>query len=137
MAFGAFGGQPAEYSQSFPKTDFTMEELKEYDGVKSPNIFIAVNKTIFDVTPSRDFYGPGTAYGCMAGRDGTRVLSMMDKSQVKDEWDEYSDFTDKHRESLASWETFFHKKYRVIGKLVKSAGDKTNYQGAEAKVEPL
>lgn len=33
----------------------------------------------------------------MAGRDGTRVLSMMDKSQVKDEWDEYSDFTDKHK----------------------------------------
>ena len=61
MAFGAFGGQPAEYSvkvsilklkqfefqQSFPKTDFTMEELKEYDGVKNPNIFIAVNKTVF------------------------------------------------------------------------------------------
>lgn len=41
------------------KQDFTLEELKEYNGVSNPRILIAVNGKVFDVTRGKGFYGPG------------------------------------------------------------------------------
>lgn len=41
------------------KRDFTLEELKEYNGVSNPRILIAVNGKVFDVTRGKGFYGPG------------------------------------------------------------------------------
>ena len=42
------------------KRDFTLEQLKEYDG-KGPEgrVLIAVNGKVFDVTRGKRFYGPG------------------------------------------------------------------------------
>lgn len=42
------------------RKDFTVEELKKYDG-KQPDgrILVAVNGKVFDVTKGRRFYGPG------------------------------------------------------------------------------
>ena len=43
------------------KKDFTLEQLKEFDGQgKDGRILIAVNGIVFDVTRGRRFYGPGT-----------------------------------------------------------------------------
>ena len=43
------------------KKDFTLEQLKEFDGRgKDGRILIAVNGIVFDVTRGRRFYGPGT-----------------------------------------------------------------------------
>ena len=42
------------------KRDFTLEQLKEYDGRGSDErILIAVNGKVFDVTRGKRFYGPG------------------------------------------------------------------------------
>lgn len=42
------------------KQDFTIEQLKEYDGKnKEGRILIAVNGKVFDVTKGKRFYGPG------------------------------------------------------------------------------
>lgn len=38
---------------------YTSDELSEYDGVKREEIYISVRGKIYDVTPGRDFYGPG------------------------------------------------------------------------------
>lgn len=46
------------------KRDFTVTELREYDGVKNERILLAVNGKVFDVTNrGKDFYGP-SKYSC-------------------------------------------------------------------------
>lgn len=42
------------------KRDFTLAELKPYDGLQDPRILMAVNGKVFDVTRGKKFYGPGT-----------------------------------------------------------------------------
>ena len=44
---------------SLGKRDFTLEELKPYNGVEKEHILVAVNGKIFDVSKGRSFYGPG------------------------------------------------------------------------------
>lgn len=42
------------------KRDFTIEELKQYDGnQKDGRVLVAVNGKVFDVTKGKRFYGPG------------------------------------------------------------------------------
>lgn len=44
------------------KRDFTLEQLKEYDGRgKEGRILMAVNGKVFDVTRGKRFYGPGNS----------------------------------------------------------------------------
>jgi len=42
------------------KRDFSLDELKPYNGVENPRILIAVNGKVFDVSRGRNNYGPGT-----------------------------------------------------------------------------
>ncbi|KAI9753511.1 MAG: hypothetical protein M4579_005108 [Chaenotheca gracillima] len=56
-------------------TDLTDAQLAAYDGTDlSLPILLAVNGTIFDVSASPSFYGPGGSYHFFAGRDGTRAF---------------------------------------------------------------
>lgn len=42
------------------KRDFTIEELKKYDGLQEDGrVLVAVNGNVFDVTKGKRFYGPG------------------------------------------------------------------------------
>ncbi|GCB63298.1 hypothetical protein scyTo_0013187 [Scyliorhinus torazame] len=41
------------------KRDFSLEQLREYDGVQNPRLLLAVNGKVFDVTKGKKFYGPG------------------------------------------------------------------------------
>lgn len=52
----------AEEEKPLPKMkkrDFTIAELKPYDGIENPRILMAVNGNVFDVTRGKKFYGPG------------------------------------------------------------------------------
>lgn len=52
----------AEEEKPLPKMkkrDFTVAELKPYDGTENPRILMAVNGKVFDVTRGKKFYGPG------------------------------------------------------------------------------
>lgn len=45
------------------KQDFTLEQLKEYDGKGADGrVLIAVNGKVFDVTRGKRFYGPGIVF---------------------------------------------------------------------------
>lgn len=42
------------------KRDFTIKELREFDGTKGDGrILVAINGKVFDVTKGKHFYGPG------------------------------------------------------------------------------
>ncbi|KAL1898666.1 hypothetical protein Cpir12675_001773 [Ceratocystis pirilliformis] len=52
----------------------TPEELTAYNGVdESKPLYIAINGTIYDVTPGRRVYGPGGSYKYFAGVDAARA----------------------------------------------------------------
>ena len=59
------GDKPQELGEAetplpkLKKRDFTIAELKPYDGLQNPRILMAVNGKVFDVTRGKKFYGPG------------------------------------------------------------------------------
>lgn len=52
-------GEIEEPLPKLKKRDFTLAELKQYDGTANPRILMAVNGKVFDVTRGKKFYGPG------------------------------------------------------------------------------
>ncbi|KAK4991565.1 hypothetical protein LTR50_001760 [Elasticomyces elasticus] len=61
-------------SSSAGTLELTDAELSKYNGEDANlPIYIAINGSIFDVSASPNFYGPGTHYGHFSGRDATRA----------------------------------------------------------------
>lgn len=58
-----YAAQPSEPELPKLRRDFTVSELREYDG-KQPDgrVLVAVNGTVYDVTKGKRFYGPGKHY---------------------------------------------------------------------------
>lgn len=58
---GADSGRSDEASQlpKMRRRDFTLQQLRDYDGVQNPRILMAVNTKVFDVTSGKKFYGRG------------------------------------------------------------------------------
>lgn len=51
---------PAPELPKMKKRDFTVEELKKYDGTQEDGrVLVAVNGNVYDVTRGKRFYGPG------------------------------------------------------------------------------
>lgn len=65
------GDKPPELGEAeqplprLKKRDFTLAELKPYDGLQEPRILMAVNGKVFDVTRGKKFYGPGNVTGAV------------------------------------------------------------------------
>nr|ACV67263.1 progesterone receptor membrane component 1-like protein [Brachionus manjavacas] len=121
-----------------PKQDFTLEELKQYDGIKSDGrILIGVLGKVFDVSKAKDFYGPGGPYSVFAGRDASRALGTfsVDKSQFKDEYDDLSDLKSSQMESIKEWEMQFLEKYPLVGNLLRPGEEPTVYEEESAEVK--
>lgn len=79
-----FGAQAQEVTGQLSLTE---EELKAYDGTDAEKpIYLAIDGTIFDVSASPAFYGPGGHYNHFVGKDATRAW-------VTECWDEPEQFT--------------------------------------------
>ncbi|XP_077156441.1 membrane-associated progesterone receptor component 2 [Paroedura picta] len=131
-------GGAAQQSQasSLPRMkrgDFTLEQLREYDGSRSPRILLAVNGKVFDVTKGSKFYGPEGPYGIFAGRDASRGLATfrLDKEALRDEYDDLSDLNAVQMESVREWEMQFKEKYDYVGRLLKPGEEPSEYTDEE------
>ncbi|XP_069711336.1 membrane-associated progesterone receptor component 2 [Phaenicophaeus curvirostris] len=131
---GAGGRQsPAAALPRMKRRDFTLEQLREFDGVREPRILLAVNGKVFDVSKGSKFYGPDGPYGIFAGRDASRGLATfcLDKDALRDEYDDLSDLNAVQMESVREWEMQFKEKYDYVGRLLKPGEEPSEYTDEE------
>jgi membrane-associated progesterone receptor component len=115
------------------KRDFTLDELKEFDGEKGEGrVLIAVNGNVFDVTRGKTFYGPGGPYAVFAGRDASRGLATF-SFDLKEEYDDLSDLKPHEMDSIIEWEMQFKEKYDYVGKLLKPGEVHNSYSDDESE----
>ena len=108
---------------------FTPKELQPFNGENGQPVYLAVRGNVFDVTPGKNFYGPGGPYENFAGRDASRGLACgsfdedMLTKDLEGPLDDLSDLGSDEKEALRDWEERFREKYIIVGEL-RPAGQK-------------
>ncbi|QIW94807.1 hypothetical protein AMS68_000325 [Peltaster fructicola] len=103
---------------------FTPPQLEPFNGQGTQPVYLAVRGKVFDVTPGRNFYGPGGPYANFAGRDASRGLACgsFDRDMLTEDLngplDRLEDLGTDEMDALRGWEERFNEKYLVVGKLV-------------------
>ncbi|WVQ82471.1 hypothetical protein IAT38_004600 [Cryptococcus sp. DSM 104549] len=102
-----------------PKNDpITAAQLAEHDGANpSKGIWVAIKGRVFDVSNKAEMYGPGKGYNIFAGKDASKGLGMS-SLDPKDAVADYSGLNEAQMKTLDQWESFFEKRYNVIGQVV-------------------
>lgn len=72
-------GDEASALPKMRRRDFTLEQLREYDGLQNPRILMAVNMKVFDVTSGKKFYGKGEL---VVGERGCKTYGLLADSLV-------------------------------------------------------
>lgn len=109
MASAAQPAEPVEVGKISP------EDLLAYDGSDSSKpLLMAIKGQVYDVSRSRNFYGPGGPYAAFAGRDASQALAKM-SFEAEHVSADVSGLTQSERETLEDWEMRFHEKYPVVG----------------------
>ncbi|XP_067948384.1 membrane-associated progesterone receptor component 1-like [Watersipora subatra] len=116
------------------KQDFTLEQLREFDGTGAEGrVLLAVNGRVFDVTRGKNFYGPNGPYSVFAGRDASRGLAMFSVSEdvIREEYDDLQDLDSEQMERVREWEQQLSEKYDHVGKLLRPGEQATDYEVEE------
>lgn len=131
---GAGEESPAASLPRLKKRDCSLEQLREYDGSRTPLILLAVNGKVIAVTKGSKFYGLADPYGIFTGGDTSRGMAIfcLDKDAVKDEYDDLSDLNALQMDGVREWEMQFKEKYDYIGRLLKPGEEPTEYTDEKA-----
>jgi predicted heme/steroid binding protein len=92
---------------------FTKEDLKPFNGVERPSIYVSVKNVVFDVAPQ--LYGSGAPYHVYAGKEISRALAKSRVDDVLCNKDFVKDVTASEAETLDLWFKKFEGKYAVVG----------------------
>lgn len=52
-----------EKEEPEPQRDFTISQLREFDGTNGKPIYISLRREVYDVSKAGEFYGVGSGYG--------------------------------------------------------------------------
>jgi len=83
-------------------------------------VWMAVRGTVYDVSPGRNFYGPGGAYSAFAGRRVARALALFSTS-AEDCTDDETGLTRPQVDALTDWIDKLGAKYDVVGTMEEGA----------------
>lgn len=104
--------------------EYTLTELRPFDGKSKPHILTSVGHNIYDVSSAPHFYGPNGSYSALAGRDASPSLSsgriqklMSDRLQ---QFEQLAYYQGPEREALNGWIEFFNQRYPQVGTLVSA-----------------
>eukprot|EP00271_Cylindrocystis_brebissonii_P017441 TRINITY_DN4546_c0_g2_i1.p1 TRINITY_DN4546_c0_g2~~TRINITY_DN4546_c0_g2_i1.p1 ORF type:complete len:185 (+),score=36.59 TRINITY_DN4546_c0_g2_i1:215-769(+) len=114
--------------------EVTPEELLQYDGRdESKPLLMAIKGVVYDVSRSKDFYGPGGPYAQFAGKDASRALAKMSFEAEDVDNPNLEDLSFSERETLNDWEMKFNMKYHEVGKVGSAAAEGKGKVVEEAK----
>jgi membrane-associated progesterone receptor component len=110
---------PKEEEEEIILRDFTLDQLREFDGKANQKIYIALKGEVFDVTNAADYYGPEGTYNCFAGRDASRAMAKLSFEETELGNPRIDDLGPFERDVLEQWvEKFkFYKQYPIVGRV--------------------
>lgn len=102
-----------------PPRDFTIEQLREFDGSNEKPIYIALRGEVYDVSVASDFYGEGSGYHCFAGREASRAMARLSFEEADLANPNVDDLGPFDRSTLDDWIQKFkyYKCYPVVGRV--------------------
>lgn len=114
---------------------FNKEELREYNGIETPELYLVILGKVYNVTSGWKHYGPNGAYHSFvgnfktgwcflfnnntfffkSGQDASRsfVTGKFEKTQISDD---VSNLTNQELRSLNNWVKFYKREYSFVGK---------------------
>jgi len=108
-----------EEEEKDPPRDFTLNQLREFDGTKGKPIYIGLQGEVFDVSSGADFYGEGCSYHCFAGRDSSRAMARLSFDEEDLSNTDLSDLGPFEKSQLDDWVQKFKyfKCYPIVGRV--------------------
>ena len=102
-----------------PPRDFTISQLRDFDGSKDQPIYVGLKGEVFDVSSAADFYGPGQSYSCFAGREASRAMARLSFEEDDLSSTKLEDLGPFERNTLEDWYQKFkyYKSYPVVGRI--------------------
>ena len=121
--------------------EISLEQLAQYRGEGSSDVYVAIKGIVYNVTSASEFYGPGRylhalplihyptpsfsggSYHVFAGRECARALALM---KLESEFcnDDLEGLEEKNLKILDDWIKRFSDKYTIVGK-VRAFTDQT------------
>lgn len=95
-----------------------ISELTAFDGKENRPLYMAIDGVVLDVSPGRNFYGPGGPYEIFSGKDASVGLSTMNLDPTTWVGVTSDKLGDAARDTLHNWLTKLSQKYDVVGSLI-------------------
>ena len=99
--------------------DYTIAQLRDYDGVAQPQILVALLGDVYDVSAAAEHYSQGCPYHIFAGRDASRALAKMTFDETELSNSCVDDLTSTEINKLNEWVVKYRdvRRYPIVGRL--------------------